>query len=125
MSSTELLAIGGLADATGVAASALRYYDEIGLIAPAARVGGKRRFDADAIGRVNFVRRAQSVGFSLDEVRGILDDTVGGWNDMVADKLEALRSQRSELDVMIAMLEEVRACGCRVVAECQRTVDSC
>jgi DNA-binding transcriptional MerR regulator len=71
------------------------------------------------------VRRAQSVGFSLDEVRGILDDTVGGWNDMVAEKLAALRSQRGELDVMIAMLEEVRACGCRVVVECQRTVDSC
>ncbi len=120
MTKLELLSIGGVAEATGVSVSALRYYDEIGLIAPCARVGGKRRFETSTVGRVNFVRRAQSVGFSLDEVRDILDDTSGAWNTIVADKLAAVRSQRNELDAMIAMLEEVRARGCRVVAEYPR-----
>ena len=125
MSDIELLAIGTLADATGASVSALRYYDEIGLITPSARVGGKRQFDPEAVGRVNFVRRAQRVGFSLEEVRDILDDTAGEWHDMVADKLAALRARRNELDVMIDTLEEIRACGCQVVVDCVRARDRC
>ena len=125
MNDTGLLAIGTLAGATGVAVSALRYYDEVGLITPTTRVGGKRRFGADAVGRVNFVRRAQEVGFSLDEIREILNDTAGTWPEVVADKLAALRSHRAELDTMIAMLDEIRVCGCRVVSECPRMEMTC
>lgn len=121
----SLLAIGSLADATGVAVSALRYYEEIGLISSQKRVGGKRRFGADAIGRVNFVRRAQKVGFSLDEVREILDDTSGDWARLVATKLAVLHRQRQELDAVIEVLEEVQSCGCEVVAECPRTITVC
>ncbi len=122
---SELYAIGKVADATGVSVSTLRYYDEIGLIAPSERVGGKRRFQQDAVGRVNFIRRAQGVGFSLEEVADILDDSDGTWGRMVVDKLAELRSQRKELDLMITMLEEVRTCGCRVVAECPRLGEEC
>ncbi len=121
----DLLPIGNIADATGVAVSALRYYDEIGLISPRARIGGKRRFGPEAIGRVNFVRRAKKLGFSLDEVREILDDTSGEWAKLVADRLASLRQQRDELDAMIDVLEEVQACGCEVVAECPRTITVC
>ncbi len=122
---SELLAIGVLAEATGVSVSALRYYDQIKLISPVGRVGGKRRFDRESVGRVNFVRRAQATGFTLEEVRQILDDGDGNWNEMVADKLVSLRSQRGELDTMIGMLEEVSHCGCQVVAECPRLPDPC
>lgn len=120
MNSGEPLAIGDLAGATGVTISALRYYDEVGLISPCSRVGGKRRFSPETVGRVNFVRRAQKVGFSLDEIRDILDDTAGTWNEVVAQKLDALRSQQTELTAMIGVLEEVMACGCRIVADCPR-----
>lgn len=122
MSDRGLLAIGALAAATGVAVSALRYYEQVGLITPVARVGGKRRYDSDAVGRVNFVKRAQRVGFSLDEIRDVLNDTAGTWNDVVVDKLVALRAQRAELDAVIGLLDEIRVCGCRVVAECPRTI---
>ena len=88
-----------------------------------AVIAAESRFDSDAVGRVNFVRRAQQVGFSLEEIRSVLDDTAGTWNDVVVDKLAALRSRRAELDSMIGMLEEVRVCGCRVVAECPRTAN--
>lgn len=121
----DLMAIGTLATATGVAVSALRYYDELGLIAPAARVGGKRHFDSPTVGRVNFIRRVQQVGFSLDEIRLLLDDTSGSWADAVTLKLGDLRAQRAELDAMIAVLEEVRLCGCEVVAECPRSITVC
>lgn len=115
-----LLSIGEVAKQTGVAVSALRYYDEIGLIATAERVGGKRRFDQTTAGRVSFVRRAQEFGFSLEEIRSILDDERSGWRDLVDHKLTDLTEQRSRLDTMIEMLAEIRECGCEAVAACPR-----
>ena len=87
MSAVALLPIGEVADSAGVAVSAVRYYDEIGVITAIARVGGKRRFDPDTVGRVSFIRRAQEAGFSLEEIRTILDDAQGGWHDLVEANL--------------------------------------
>lgn len=124
MSAVALLAIGEVADSTGVAVSAVRYYDEIGVITAATRIGGKRRFDPDTVGRVSFIRRAQEAGFSLGEIRTILDDTQGGWHDLVEAKLVELSERRDRLDTMIAMLAEIGDCGCAVVASCPRAMPS-
>jgi MerR family redox-sensitive transcriptional activator SoxR len=118
MSSTRLLRIGEVAETTGIAVSAVRYYEDIGVISATSRIGGKRRFDADTVGRVNFIRRAQEVGFSLDEIKTILDDEAGDWRDLVDDKLMELRGRRDRLDTMISMLAEIRECGCGAVASC-------
>ena len=118
MSVAALLPIGEVADSTGVTVSAVRYYDEIGVITATTRIGGKRRFDPDTVGRVSFIRRAQEAGFSLDEIRTLLDDTKGGWRDLVEDKLAELSERRDRLDVMISMLGDMRDCGCEVVASC-------
>ncbi len=118
MSSTRLLPIGEVAETTGIAVSAVRYYEDIGMISAAARVGGKRRFDTDTVGRVRFIRTAQEVGFSLDEIRTILDDERGGWRDLVDDKLVELHDRRNRLDTMISMLTEIQKCGCGAVASC-------
>ena len=96
-----LLSIGAVATATGTTVSALRHYDEVGLVEVATRVGGKRRFDSDTVGRVNFIRRAQAVGFSLDEIGQILDDRSGQWHSLVESKLDELTDRRSRLDEMI------------------------
>lgn len=118
--STDLLPIGAVSSATGVSISALRYYEDIGVIANVGRVGGKRRFHPDTVGRVSFVRRAQDVGFTLDEIRALLDDRRGDWVDLVEAKLHELRSRRERLDMMIGVLGEMQACGCEVVATCDR-----
>jgi MerR family redox-sensitive transcriptional activator SoxR len=118
MSSIRLLRIGEVAETTGIAVSAVRYYEDIGVISATSRIGGKRRFDADTVGRVNFIRRAQEVGFSLDEIKTILDDEAGDWRDLVDDKLMELRGRRDRLDTMISMLAEIRECGCGAVASC-------
>ena len=118
MSSIRLLRIGEVAETTGIAVSAVRYYEDIGVISATIRIGGKRRFDADTVGRVNFIRRAQEVGFSLDEIKTILDDEAGDWRDLVDDKLMELRDRRDRLDTMISMLAEIRECGCGAVASC-------
>ena len=71
---SDTLSIGVVAARTGLAVSAVRYYDEIGVIETAERVGGKRRFDGSTVGRVNFIRRSQDAGFSLEEIRAMLDE---------------------------------------------------
>lgn len=118
MSSTDLLAIGEVAKTTGISVSAVRYYEEIGVISSAARVGGKRQFDQATIGRVSFIRRAQEAGFSLEEIGTILDDETGIWRVLVDDKLIELIERRDRLDTMISMLAEIRECGCGAVAAC-------
>lgn len=117
-SDTELLPIGELAERTGTAVSALRYYDEIGLVVPRARVSGQRRFDPDAVGRVSFIRRAQAVGFSLEEIGSILDEDRAQSNKLVEAKLDELSKRRERLDTMIALLGEIRNCDCVVVESC-------
>ena len=118
MRSTHLLPIGEVAKTTGIAVSAVRYYDEIGVITAVTRVGGKRRFDPETVGRVSFIVRAQEAGFSLDDIRTILDDTAGGWRDLVESKLTELTGRRERIDTMIAMVAEIRDCGCGAVATC-------
>jgi MerR family redox-sensitive transcriptional activator SoxR len=120
MSTSGLMPIGKVAESTGVAVSAVRYYDEIGVITAAIRIGGKRRFDPDTVGRVSFIRRSQEAGFSLDEIRTLLDDTQGDWRELVEGKLAELSQRRDRLDVMISMLVEMRNCGCEIVASCPR-----
>ncbi len=124
MSSIRLLPIGEVAEATGIAVSAVRYYADIGVISSAARVGGKRRFDPATIGRVTFIQRAQEAGFSLEEIGTILDDETGSWRVLVADKLIELTERKDRLETMISMLAEIRDCGCGAVASCPQVTTS-
>lgn len=125
MTTGTLLAIGDLSTATGVTVSALRHYDELGVITPTERVGGKRRFSSDTVGRVNFVKRAQQFGFSLNEIRDILDDTSGQAHRLAADKIDTLRAQQVELATMIDILEQMMECGCQVIAACPAATRPC
>ncbi len=124
MSAAGFLSIGQLADKTGVSVSALRHYDQIGVIAASCREGGKRRFDGDAVGRVIFTRRAQRAGFSLAEIRDILADTPARTQRTLADKIAELRQQQAELATTIAMLENMQACGCEAVTTCPTVTSS-
>ena len=94
------------------------------MIAAAARVGGKRRFDPDTIGRVNFVKRGQQAGLSLDDIRTMLDETRDQWQTLVEAKLTELTEQRANLDTMIELLHEVRNCGCKAVSRCPGAIPS-
>lgn len=69
----KLLDIAQVAGATGMAASRLRYYEEKGLIASVGRRGLKRLFEAGVLERLSLIALAQSAGFSLDEIAGMVD----------------------------------------------------
>lgn len=69
---TDLLSVGEVADRCGIATSAVRYYDDRGLIASTRTSGGQRRFTRDTIRRIAFITAAQAVGRSLDEVADAL-----------------------------------------------------
>ena len=67
------LTIGDLAHRAGLATSAIRYYERVGLLPPAARVSGQRRYGEDDVARLAFIGAAQHAGFTLAEIRELAD----------------------------------------------------
>ena len=118
MTSGQLLKIGEVASAVGTTVSAVRYYDEIGMIFAVARIGGKRRFDSGVIPRLRFIQSAKEAGLSLDDIHSILEDKSGGWHDLVNNKLVELNERQSQLTSMISLLEQIRLCGCEDALSC-------
>jgi MerR family redox-sensitive transcriptional activator SoxR len=122
----ELLSIGEVAQRTGVPISALRFYETEGLITSTRSSGGQRRFGRDALRRVAFVRIAQQVGLSLDDVARALATLPGERTPTVADWARLSRSWRALLDERIRLLELVRddlssciGCGCLSLRSCR------
>jgi MerR family transcriptional regulator, redox-sensitive transcriptional activator SoxR len=120
------LTIGELSDRTGVAASALRFYEHEGLIHANRSSGGQRRYSRDTIRRVSFVRIAQEVGLSLAEVRAALESLPQHRTPTAKDWERLSRSWRPRLDAQIAMLERLRdrlhgciGCGCLSLGFCR------
>ena len=69
----QSLSIGEVAKRTGIRTSALRYYEEAGILQVAARVSGQRRYDADIIRRIDVLRFAQQAGFTLEEIKTLFN----------------------------------------------------
>lgn len=120
------LTIAALSERTGVAKSALRFYEAEGLVHAQRSAGGQRRYRRDEIRRVSFIRVAQQVGLSLEEIRTALaslpDERVPTPRDW--ERLSA--SWRPRLDAQIALLERLRdrldsciGCGCLSLKVCQ------
>ena len=120
------LAIGAVSQRTGVAPSALRFYEAEGLISATRTGGGQRRFARDVLRRVSFIRVAQSVGLSLDEIREALASLPEGRTPTPADWARLSRAWRPRLDAQIALLEGLRdrldgciGCGCLSLHACR------
>ena len=75
---TGHLTIGAVAREAGVAATTLRYYEQIGLVPPAARVGGQRRYDESVLARLEVIRLCKSAGFALEEIQLLFADDAPG-----------------------------------------------
>lgn len=120
------LTIGALSERTGVAPSALRFYEAEKLISSSRTAGGQRRYRRDTIRRVSFVRIAQQVGLSLDEIRDALSSLPEGRTPDRRDWERLSASWRPRLDERIATLERLRdrldgciGCGCLSLSLCK------
>ena len=119
------LTIGELARRAGVAPSALRYYEQLGLISSERTAGGQRRYNRATLRRVAFVRAAQQVGLSLDEARAALSRLPEGRTPTKADWNRVSGTWISRIDERIAELERLRerlnscvGCGCLSLRTC-------
>ena len=125
MLSTDLLTVGEVAHRSGFAASALRYYERLGLIDAARTAGGQRRYQRHVLRRLAFIRAARNVGLSLDEVAAALAALPGGRTPTKADWTRLSRGWRRRLDDQIAALTALRdgldsciGCGCLSLRRC-------
>ncbi len=120
------LAIGALAERTGCKVETIRYYERIGILPePARNLGGQRRYAARHLKRLNFVRRARGLGFTLDDVRGLLrlvdeqGHSCAEVEAMAQRHLDAVRARLADLRAMEAVLKEtVARCEGGAVPDC-------
>lgn len=122
----EMLSIGEVAERANVATSALRFYEREGLISSVRTGGGQRRYQREVLRRIAFVRAAQRVGLTLDEVKQALSALPESRTPTTNDWRRLSRTWRPLLDRRIAELERVRdrldtciGCGCLSLGVCR------
>jgi MerR family transcriptional regulator, redox-sensitive transcriptional activator SoxR len=118
--------IGELARRAGVATSALRYYEQLGLISSQRTTGGQRRYARATLRRVAFIRAAQTVGLSLDQVRAALarlpDERTpnkADWNKVSATWIRRVDERIAELQRLRETLNSCVGCGCLSLRTCR------
>ena len=119
------LTIGELAERSGVAPSAIRYYEDLGLVASRRTTGNQRRYARPTLRRLAFIRTAQRVGLTLDEIEQALATLPSGRTPTKADWTRLSRGWRPRLDAQIRQLERLRdtldsciGCGCLSLRRC-------
>jgi MerR family redox-sensitive transcriptional activator SoxR len=117
--------IGELARRSGVAASALRFYETQGMINSSRNPAGRRQFPRSALRRVAFIRAAQAVGLSLEEIRAALADlpdqrtpNVKDWGQLSAGWRQLLNTRIENLTKLRDQLSSCIGCGCLSLSKC-------
>jgi len=116
--------IGDLARQAGIRASAIRYYEKIGLLPPAARSSGRRVFPPDSVNRLAVIQLAIECGFTLKETRQLISGFGAPvappqrWQRMARNKLADIDRQIGTLQRMRTLLQRVAACECNTLADC-------
>lgn len=125
MRATDLLSIGEVARRTGLSVSAIRFYEEKGLVTSERNAGGQRRFLRRDIRRLSFVMIAQKFGFTISQIRQSLDSLPDGRPPTKKDWEKMSRAFRAELDAQIETLTRLRnrldgciGCGCLSLKNC-------
>lgn len=115
-----LLSIGELSERTGVPATALRYYDELGLVRPASRTAGRRRYAGSAVADVGVVVFLREVGFSLAEIGRFATAEGESLQEIIEHKLAELAQQQRRIEVARAALEHGLRCPAGEPVKCPR-----
>ncbi len=125
MNRDDLLPIGELARRTGLAVSAIRYYEDKGLVQALRTSGNQRRFLRSDIRRLSFILIAQKLGLGLTQIEEELAKLPQGRTPTVSDWQRISRSLRTEIDTRIQLLNRTRTkldecigCGCLSLQRC-------
>lgn len=118
------MSIGEVARRAGLEPSAIRYYESAGLLPAPARVGNRRRYDADVLEWLSLIALAREAGFTIAEVRQLVTGFAPGTKPAV--RWQALATRKlAEIDAMVARAERMRAvlrvaldCGCFRLEDC-------
>ncbi|ORV96849.1 MerR family transcriptional regulator [Mycobacterium kyorinense] len=118
---TTALTIGDVARQAGVAATTLRYYEQIGLLPAPVRVGGQRRYDDAVLTRLEVIRLCKSAGFALDEIQVLFADDEPGRpasRALAEAKLAEIDAQMASLARARAVIEWGMRCTCPSIDAC-------
>lgn len=125
MTSPPLLPIGEVASRTGVAVSAIRFYEEQGLVESTRTESGHRRFERSTIRRISFIRICQQLGYSLEAINDQLASLPQGRTPNENDWQRLAENFRTDIDERMAGLADLRAkldgcigCGCLSLQRC-------
>ncbi len=125
MKANDIITIGDLAARTGLSVSAIRFYEGRGLIEPFRSSGGQRRFLRSDIRRLSFIRIAQTLGLSIEEIGTELRKLPHQRTPTASDWAKISRAMRAMLDERIALLQRTRdrldgciGCGCLSLKKC-------
>ncbi len=115
------LTIGEVARQAGVAATTLRYYEQIGLVPPPGRLGGQRRYDDSVLARLEVIRLCKSAGFALEEIQLLFADDAPGRpasRALAEAKLAEIDAQMESLAQARAVIEWGMRCTCPSIDSC-------
>jgi len=124
-----MLSIGEVADLSGVPASTLRYYEKVGLLPPAERKGGQRRYSPTILFRIRVVKAAQKAGFQVSEIMTLVEGFDSNvtpserWRQMAESKRRELEVKQRELILMQEVLDRGLQCSCLSWEECFANVE--
>jgi MerR family redox-sensitive transcriptional activator SoxR len=127
MGEEGLLSIGEVAAASGLRSSALRYYEEEGLIRPEARVGGRRHYHPSILRRLAVIALLQEVGFTVSEIGDLFGQGRGAreqWTRLAEGKLEEVDAYIERAHATRRLLQAVLACGCGDPASCDMVTEA-
>ncbi|OCB37461.1 MerR family transcriptional regulator [Mycobacterium malmoense] len=115
------LTIGEVARRAGVAATTLRYYEQIGLLPTPGRLGGQRRYDDSVLARLEVIRLCKSAGFALEEIQLLFADDAPGRpasRALAQAKLAEIDAQLESLARARAVIEWGMRCTCPSIDSC-------
>ena len=118
------LTIGEVARRAGIRASAIRYYESTGVLPRARRTNGRRRYGAAVLSTLAIVRLAQQAGFSVSEIKTLLNGFAAGtppperWQAIAGPKLNAVEALIAQLHVRKQLLEKTLQCNCTHLDDC-------